>query len=107
MDRLEERFLQHPALSIEQSRLVTNSMAEKAAGNLLLAMSLRSKFSEKDFRQVNETESVIDRYEDKLGTYLMKITSKSLSEAQSEEVSKFLHTISDFERISDHAVNIS
>ena len=107
MDRREERFLQHPALSIEQSRLVTNSMAEKAAGNLMLAMSLRSKFSEKDFRQVNETESVIDRYEDKLGTYLMKITSKSLSEAQSEEVSKFLHTISDFERISDHAVNIS
>ena len=107
MDRLEERFLQHPALSIEQSRLVTNSMAEKAAGNLMLAMSLRSKFSEKDFRQVNETESVIDCYEDKLGTYLMKITSKSLSEAQSEEVSKFLHTISDFERISDHAVNIS
>ena len=107
MDRLEERFLQHPALSIEQSRLVTNSMAEKAAGNLMLAMSLRSKFSEKDFRQVNEMESVIDRYEDKLGTYLMKITSKSLSEAQSEEVSKFLHTISDFERISDHAVNIS
>ena len=107
MDRLEERFLPHPALSIEQSRLVTNSMAEKAAGNLMLAMSLRSKFSEKDFRQVNETESVIDRYEDKLGTYLMKITSKSLSEAQSEEVSKFLHTISDFERISDHAVNIS
>ena len=107
MDRLEERFLQHPALSIEQSRLVTNSMAEKAVGNLMLAMSLRSKFSEKDFRQVNETESVIDRYEDKLGTYLMKITSKSLSEAQSEEVSKFLHTISDFERISDHAVNIS
>ena len=107
MDRLEERFLQHPALSIEQSRLVTNSMAEKAAGNLMLAMSLRSKFSEKDFRQVSEMESVIDRYEDKLGTYLMKITSKSLSEAQSEEVSKYLHTISDFERISDHAVNIS
>ena len=107
MDRLEERFLQHPALSIEQSRLVTNSMAEKAAGNLMLAMSLRSKFSEKDFRQVNETESVIDRYEDKLGTYLMKITSKSLSQSQSEEVSKYLHTISDFERISDHALNIS
>ncbi len=107
MDKLEERFLQHPALSIEQSRLVTNSMAEKAAGNLMLAISLRSKFTEKDFRQVGETESVIDRYEDKLGTYLMKITSKALSDAQSEEVSKFLHTISDFERISDHAVNIS
>ena len=107
MDRLEERFLQHPALSIEQSRLVTNSMAERAAGNLLDAMALRTNYSEKALQNVEETESLIDRYEDKLGTYLMKITSRSLSDAQSEEVSKFLHTISDFERISDHALNIS
>ena len=107
MDRLEERFLQHPALSIEQSRLVTNSMAERAEGNLLMAVGLRNRWSDKDFRLVGETESVIDRYEDKLGTYLMKITSKSLSQSQSEEVSKYLHTISDFERISDHALNIS
>ena len=107
MDRLEERFLQHPALSIEQSRLVTNSMAERAEGNLLMAVGLRNRWSDKDFRVVGETESVIDRYEDKLGTYLMKITSKSLSQSQSEEVSKYLHTISDFERISDHALNIS
>ena len=107
MDRLEERFLQHPALSIEQSRLVTNSMAERAEGNLLMAVGLRNRWSDKDFRMVGETESVIDRYEDKLGTYLMKITSKSLSQSQSDEVSKYLHTISDFERISDHALNIS
>ncbi len=107
MDRLEERFLQHPALSIEQSRLVTNSMAERAAGNLLAAMALRTDYSDRDFQAVAETESLIDRYEDKLGTYLMKITSRSLSSSQSEEVSKFLHTISDFERISDHALNIS
>lgn len=107
IDRLEERFLQHPALSIEQSRLVTNSMAERAEGNLLMAVGLRNRWSDKDFRMVGETESVIDRYEDKLGTYLMKITSKSLSQSQSEEVSKYLHTISDFERISDHALNIS
>ncbi len=107
IDRLEERFLQHPALSIEQSRLVTNSMAERAAGNLLDAMALRTDYSDKGFQSVAETESLIDRYEDKLGTYLMKITSRSLSSAQSEEVSKFLHTISDFERISDHALNIS
>ena len=107
MDRLEERFLQHPALSIEQSRLVTNAMAERAEGNLLMAVGLRNRWSDKDFRMVGETESVIDRYEDKLGTYLMKITSKSLSQSQSEEVSKYLHTISDFERITDHALNIS
>ncbi len=61
----------------------------------------------KGFRAVAETESTVDRYEDRLGTYLMKITGKELTARQSEEVSKYLHTISDFERISDHALNIS
>jgi phosphate:Na+ symporter len=106
IDRLEERFLQHPALAIEQSRLVTNSMARKAQQNLLDAMALRGHFSEKGFQAVADLEETLDRYEDKLGTYLMKITAKSLSTAQSEAVSKYLHTISDFERISDHARNI-
>lgn len=107
MDRLEERFLQHPALSIEQSRLVTNSMAQKARTNLLEAIALRTDYNDKGYQSVVDMESTIDRYEDKLGTYLMKITSKSLSTAQSEDVSKYLHTISDFERISDHALNIA
>ena len=107
MDRLEERFLQHPALSIEQSRLVTNSMALKSKENLLDAIALRANFTDSAFQTVKNLEGVIDRYEDKLGTYLMKITSKSLSTTQTEEVSKYLHTISDFERISDHALNIA
>ena len=107
IDRLEERFLDHPALSIEQSRLVTNSMALKAKENLLDAIALRGAFSDSAFQAVDDLESVIDRYEDKLGTYLMKITRKSLSTPQTEEVSKYLHTISDFERISDHALNIA
>lgn len=107
MDRLEERFLQHPALSIEQSRLVTNSMALKSKENLLDAIALRGAYSDSAFQAVDDLEGIIDRYEDKLGTYLMKITSKSLSTGQTEEVSKYLHTISDFERISDHALNIA
>ena len=107
MDRLEERFLQHPALAVEQSRLVTNSMAQRAQENLLDALALRTDYSDKGFDQVEQLESVIDRYEDKLGTYLMKITVKSISTEQSEDVSKYLHTISDFERISDHALNIA
>ena len=107
MDRLEERFLAHPALSIEQSRLVTNSMAEKARENLFAAMELRHRYSDKAHQLVEDMESMIDRYEDKLGTYLMKITSKQITTTQSEEVAKFLHTISDFERISDHASNIA
>ena len=107
MDRLEERFLQHPALAIEQSRLVTDSMAEKARGNLLHAMGLRGAYSDKGYEQVDEVEQLIDRYEDKLGTYLMKLTARSLSPDQTEEVAKYLHTISDFERISDHACNVA
>ena len=107
MDRLEERFLQHPALAIEQSRMVTDSMAEKARDNLLRAMHLRKEYSERGFEQVDEVEQLIDRYEDKLGTYLMKLTARSLSPEQTEEVAKYLHTISDFERISDHACNVA
>ena len=107
MDRLEERFLQHPALAIEQSRLVTDSMAEKARDNLLRAMHLRKEYSERGFEQVDEVEQLIDRYEDKLGTYLMKLIARSLSPEQTEEVAKYLHTISDFERISDHACNVA
>lgn len=107
MDRLEERFLQHPALAIEQSRLVTDSMAETARDNLLRAMSLRETYTDREFERVDEVEELIDRYEDKLGTYLMKLTARSLSPTQTEEVAKYLHTISDFERISDHACNIA
>ena len=107
MDRLEERFLQHPALAIEQSREVTSAMANTACRNLANSMDLLNDYTEKGFQHVEEQEDTIDRFEDKLGTYLMKITVKSLNTRQSEEVSKYLHTISDFERIGDHALNIA
>ncbi len=107
MDRLEERFLQHPALAIEQSREVTSAMANTACRNLMDSLDLITTYSEKGFQLVQELEATVDRFEDKLGTYLMKITVKSLNTRQSEEVSKYLHTISDFERISDHALNIA
>ena len=107
MDRLEERFLQHPALAIEQSRAVTAAMANTARSNLMDALQLIGSYSDKGFQHIEEQEDTIDRFEDKLGTYLMKITVKSLNTRQSEEVSKYLHTISDFERIGDHALNIA
>ena len=93
MDRLEERFLQHPALAIEQSRQVTDAMAQCAMENLLAAMALVHQYSDKGFRAVAETESTVDRYEDRLGTYLMKITGKELTARQSEEVSKVAQEI--------------
>ena len=107
MDWLEERFLQHPALAIEQSREVTAAMANTARSNLMDALQLIGSYSDKGFQHIEEQEDTIDRFEDKLGTYLMKITVKSLNTRQSEEVSKYLHTISDFERIGDHALNIA
>ena len=107
LDRLEERFLTHPGLAIEQSRAVLCSMAEQSHQNLLEAFSLMEKYSEEAYTKVVADEGEIDKYEDKLGTYLVKITGKELNKEQSREVSKFLHTIGDFERISDHALTIA
>ncbi len=104
--RLEERFIQHPALAIEQSRLTINDMALTAEENLKAAFAILKSYSEKGFTTVKQLEQTVDRYEDGLGTYLVKITGQDMTVQQSEEVSKFLHTLSDFERISDHALNI-
>ncbi len=106
IDRLEERFLTHPALAIEQSRLTIDSMARLAQDNILTAFSLLEKFDDDRFAALQEDEEAIDHYEDKLGTYLIKITSKELTPRQTADVSKYLHTISDLERISDHSLNI-
>ena len=105
--RLEERFIRHPALAIEQSRITINSMAAEAQENLAEAMRLLHHYSDEGYRTVVEMEQVVDRYEDRLGSYLVKLTGQELSSKQNEDASKFLHTISDFERISDHALNIA
>lgn len=105
--RLEERFIQHPALAIEQSRLTINAMAEEAKRNFVEAVALLHGYSDERFKLVEDLERSVDRYEDKLGTYLVKVTEREMTAKQNAEVSKFLHTISDFERISDHALNIA
>ena len=105
--RLEERFLEHPALAIEQSRLTINAMAELSRKALETSFVLVRSYSEEGFREVQELESEVDRYEDVLGTYLMKLTGREFNDRQSGEVSKYLHVISDFERLSDHALNIA
>ena len=105
--RLEERFIEHPALAIEQSRLTINDMAQEARKNFVEAIALLHGFTDERYKAVAEMENSVDRYEDKLGTYLIKLTGRELTPRQNEDVSKFLHTISDFERISDHALNIA
>ncbi len=106
LDRLDERFLQHPALAVEQSRLTVNAMARTALENIKLAISLLDGFTEESMRKLEQTEDLVDRYEDKLGTYLVKLNTNELNRRQNEDVSKYLHTLSDFERISDHAMNL-
>ena len=100
-------FAQHPALAIEQSRITINSMAADAELNFSGALALLENYSDEDFAEVQRMEGMIDRYEDILGTYLVKLTGRELTGRQSADVSKFLHTISDFERISDHALNVA
>ena len=107
LDRLDERFLQHPALAIEQSHLTVNAMARTSLQNIRDAMGLLKTFSEEGMRRVEQTEDLVDRYEDKLGTYLVKLNTNELDRLQNESVSKFLTTLSDFERISDHAMNVA
>ena len=106
-DLLEERFLAYPALAITQSHTAMNGMAKKARKNLGRAFALLKDFSQDKYNKVQEKENLIDKYEDKLGTYLMKLTGQPMNNTQTQEVSKFLHTLSDFERLGDHAVNIS
>ena len=107
LDRLDERFLPHPQLAVEQSRLTTNDMLEAARSNLLGAMALLDQFSEEGRRLVDSIESQVDAYEDKLGSYLVRLNTNELSREQNAVASKILHTLSDFERISDHAVNVA
>lgn len=107
MDLLEERFLTHPALAIEQSRQVINSMARCVVKNVTDALALVDKYTKDGFADVQKEEELVDRYEDKLGTYLVQITRLELTKQQNIMVGKYLHSITDFERMSDHALNIA
>lgn len=106
-DLLEERFIAYPAIAIGQSHTAINGMAKKARKNILRAMGLLDNYADERYQKVQEKENLIDKYEDKLGTYLMQLRGRDMNVTQTKQVSIFLHTISDFERLGDHAVNIS
>ena len=103
---LESRFLEKPAFALEQSRNAARNMANDSHKALFTAMKLIDNYSEEQAACVEAMESKVDRYEDELGTYLVKLSHKDLSEADSHSLSIMLHCIGDFERISDHAVNL-
>ena len=103
---LESRFLEKPAFAVEQSRNAAKKMAEDSHRTLFTALDLLKNFSAEGKALVEEAEKKVDRYEDELGTYLVKLNQKDLSVHDSHSVSIMLHCIGDFERISDHGVNI-
>lgn len=105
--RLDERFLNHPSVAIDQSRITVNAMAQAAWNNIVDAISLLNDYDEASYELVMSTEDLVDKYEDAIGTYLMRLSSKELDKKQGEDVSRFLYTLNDFERISDHAVNLA
>ena len=107
IDKLEERFLAHPAIAIEQSRQTIIPMSEKVRRNVRDAIGLLDNYSEKMFKNIEKYEDAIDRYEDKLGSYLVKISGTVLSEEENMTVGEYLHCITDFERMGDHALNIA
>lgn len=104
---LEERFLANPAIAIEHCREAVYAMADVSRENIFSAIGLLREFSAEGYRLVQEHENIVDRYEDKLGSYLIRITSLELDSRQTADVSRFLHAIGDLERISDHALNIA
>lgn len=104
---LDERLLVSPGLALAQCDTLIKRMAQFAKENLFNAMELFNKFEKKGFDRVMELEENIDRIEDRLGTYLQKLTSRELTEAESKQVTYLLHLLSELERIGDYAVNIA
>ncbi len=103
---LDARFLDTPSLAIEHCKRVSVHMAELSQKALALSVGLLKHYDEKQAEEVEEIENLVDAYEDGLGTYLVKVGSHNLSEKDSHTCSILLQCIGDFERISDHALNL-
>ncbi len=103
---LDDRFLATPTFAIEQCQNVALNMADISVDSIKRAMKLVGNYNESEAESVNESESVIDNYEDRLGTFLVRLSSRELSVSDSKIATRLLHNIGDLERISDHAVNI-
>ena len=104
---LDERFLKTPSLAVGRCTELTNEMGEMVRENILRALPLLEKFDEGDARRVAASEDLVDKYEDKLGTYMARLGGTHMTEGDSRELSRLLHCIGDFERISDHAMNLT
>lgn len=103
---LDERFLERPSFACEQAMEATRQMAELSRESFNLAVSLFDEYDEKKAQRVCELEDVVDKYEDHVGSYLVELSSRNLSDSDSRALSMMLHCLGDFERISDHSVSV-
>jgi len=104
--RLDERLFEAPSIAIGRCHDIAAEMANLASASMLRAMSLLDKYDPEIAAQVVSDEDAVDKYEDELGSYLVKLSNRNLSHQDSLEITELLHNIGDFERISDHAMNI-
>ncbi len=105
-EMLDERLLATPSVAVERCRSVANRMAEISVATIKDSFTLLSDYNPDVYEAVINGENKVDKYEDRLGSYLVKVSSLGLSDDDSLETTKLLHIINDFERISDHSVNI-
>ena len=106
VDKLDERLLETPSVAVECATDVTRTMAKLSTDALIFSISLMENYDARLAEKIRSLESEADVLEDALGSYLVKVSTRDLDETSSREVTKLLHIIGDFERISDHAVNI-
>ena len=104
---LDERFLDYPPLALEQCGKAMDQMIHASFKNLKKAIELFDQFSEEKYNKIMSREEKVDRFEDSLGSYLVRLTSHALSEKETRAVAKYLSLITNVERISDHAVNLA
>ena len=104
---LDDRLIATPAVAIESARKVAVDMAKLSVRSLKNSIVLLNNYTDKGMESIKAEEDKVDKYEDTLGTYLVKISSQELTESDGHELTKLLHIIGDFERISDHAVNVA
>lgn len=106
-DLLEERLLAYPALAIGQCNRAMVGMSKKVRKNVGRALNLVNEFTQEKYNKVQSKEDLIDKYETKLGEYLMKLTKKEMNTMQTRQVSMCLHIIGDLERVGDYASNVA